>query len=233
MITRSSLPTVLVLEGNGSKAYDLFIAAIGYEERARYVAESLHINADERLAIGFISGHVFNYDKNTRWYRDAGFSISHVEDSAFDAQIARSLRGIATSKTSTDPIRVCVDISSLSRLRMALLIRRFVSERLQRDVEVDFLYTLAAFSPPPSIASANTHVGPVLPSFSGWWTAPERPLAAAVGLGYEQNKALGAVEHVQASSIWTFTPVSPIAEYSPELEQANSTLLGARPRIAF
>jgi hypothetical protein len=112
---------------------------------------------------------------------------------------------------------------------MALLIRRFTAERIHHQVDIDFVYTLAEFSPPPSLASPNTHVGPVLPAFSGWWTAPERSLAAAVGLGYEENKALGAVEHVQASSIWTFMPVSPVPEYTPALHQANRTLLALVP----
>jgi hypothetical protein len=97
-------------------------------------------------------------------------------------------------------------------------------------IHVDFLYAVAAFSPPPAVTEANTHVGPVLPSMSGWWAEPERPIAALVGLGYEENKALGAVEHIQVSSIFTFTPRSPIEAYSPAVDEANRTLLQQVPR---
>lgn len=210
-------------------AYDLFFATIGYELRARYIAEHLSVSALERVAIGFESGRLFHYDENTRWYESANFAVYHFDDDSFGRLAKQQLAKIANRKDRHERIRVCVDFSSLTRVRMAMLVRIFAEIRLPQTLEVDFLYSLAAFSPPPSSTVPNRHVGPVLPSFAGWWTAPERPLAAAVGLGYEENKALGAVEHVQASSIWTFAPASPVFAYSPALDQANSTLLNLVP----
>src|SRR5882762_6733617 len=209
--------------------YDLFLGVIGYELRARYIAENLIVAASRRIAIGFESGHLYHYDENTHWYESAGFAVHHLNDADFDQLVAQQLAKIRDRKSSGEDIRVCVDVSSLTRVRMARLVRIFAEAQLSGVLEVDFLYSLAAFSPPPASTVPNRHVGPVLPSFTGWWMAPERPLAAGVGLGYEENKALGAVEHVQASSIWTFEPVSPIVDYSPALKQANSTLLTLVP----
>jgi hypothetical protein len=50
-----------------------------------------------------------------------------------------------------------------------------------------------------------------------------------VGLGYEENKTLGAVEHIQAATILTFTPISPVEAYTPALDEANRTLLNLVP----
>lgn len=50
-------------------------------------------------------------------------------------------------------------------------------------------------------------------------------MSAIVGLGYETDRAVGAVEHVQASEVWVLSPLSPIAEYLTPLDEANRSLL--------
>jgi hypothetical protein len=117
-----------------------------------------------------------------------------------------------------------IDISSATRYRLAVMIDCLSKMSIRRSITVHFVYTIAAFSPPPVGLFANNHVGPILPEYAGWWDQPDRPTCAIVGVGYEQNKALGAVEHVQASDVWLFTPASPIIEYTAELERANVTL---------
>ncbi len=47
--------------------------------------------------------------------------------------------------------------------------------------------------------------------------------------GYEQNRALGAVEHIEASETWCFLPESEIPAYGPVLREANSALLESLP----
>lgn len=217
------------VDSTADQNYDLLLGTIGYEHRARYIAEHLRIKGTQRIAIGFESDQIFNYEENTVWYRSAEFETHHLDDGSFGRLLKDRLTEIAGLPKSNDAVRLCIDISSMTRIRMAMLMQLLVDKRLGTSVEADFLYAMASFSPPPTSSVPNRHVGPVLPSFSGWWIAPERPLAAAVGLGYEENKALGAVEHIQASSIWTFQPISPIQAYSPALDQANRTLLNLVP----
>jgi len=95
------------------------------------------------------------------------------------------------------------------------------------DFAVDFVYTLALYDPPPAEVPLNSHVGPVIGEFAGWTTDPDLGIAVIVGLGYEQDKALGAVELVQAVEIWSYIPLSPIAEYTAALKAANQTLTDA------
>ena len=66
--------------------------------------------------------------------------------------------------------------------------------RTNGTVDISFLYALGKFSPPPSAQSLNAHVGPVLPAFAGWSMEPDTPPVAIIGLGYEEDRALGAVE---------------------------------------
>jgi len=219
----------ITVNSTAEQNYDLLLGTIGYEHRARYIAEHLRIKATQRIAIGFQLDRIFNYEENSNWYRSAEFEIHHLDDASFGRLLKDRLTEIARQPKSNDAVRLCIDISSMTRIRMAMIMQLLVDARLGIPLEADFLYAMASFSPPPTSSVPNRHVGPVLPSFSGWWTAPERPLAAAVGLGYEENKALGAVEHIQASSIWTFQPISPIQAYSPALDQANRTLLNLVP----
>jgi hypothetical protein len=111
-----------------------------------------------------------------------------------------------------------------------VLIDAIRSCSLPVEIEVDFVYSLANYNPPPEVAPLNSHVGAVLAAFAGWTSEPDRGAVAIVGLGYEEDKALGAVEHVQAAETWILIPTSPVAEYTPALRAANKTLLDVVPR---
>jgi hypothetical protein len=71
-----------------------------------------------------------------------------------------------------------------------------------------------------------------LVEFAGWSCDPALPPAAVIGLGYEENKALGAVDHLQVSRIIALLPHSPIPEYSEALGKANRVLLESLPEEA-
>jgi hypothetical protein len=108
---------------------------------------------------------------------------------------------------------------SLTRSRLAAVLDNLRSPILSRAFSVDFFYTLAQYDPPPQEVALNSHVGPVTPAFAGWTNNPDRGLAAIVGLGYEEDKALGAVEHVQAVEIWTYAPGHQSVSMRPHLQK--------------
>jgi len=208
--------------------YDVGIAAVGFEARARFVAENLHPDARIRLACAFPDRKVLSYQDNIDWYSRNGYKTEEVPDEPFGVWCGEVLRNIR--QTGSGQLRIWVDISSLSRFRIAALVDTFRSFDATPVLHIDFLYSLAKSSPPPRGFVPNAHVGPVLPSFAGWPTDPDRPPAAIVGLGYEQDKALGAVEHIQASLVWLFKPLSSEAGYAEWQVDANKTLLEDVPR---
>jgi hypothetical protein len=205
--------------------HDLFICVAGYEQRARYVAESIGPRARERACIGFDKQQVHSFDSNVAWFRNNDFKLEIVGDDGF----ADSLKSIMRAAIVGTRLSVIVDISSISRFRLASLIDVVSSEIPDGVVCVDFVYALAAYNPPITLTVANSHVGPVSPKFAGWWTEPDRAVSAVVGLGYEEDKALGAVEYLQAADVWAFIPVSVVPEYSPALRVANEVLLRTIP----
>lgn len=205
-----------------AEEYCVFIAAIGYESRARFAASEYSKHATHRFAIGFDYQHVLAYDDNKRWFEEHGFKTAEVSDAAYRETIETILSGLDNCH------RIVLDITSLNRTRMAHLVDIFRA-RPRSDQTIDFVYSMAKFSGPSDVPTMNNHVGPVLPSFSGWTIDSQNPSVAVVGVGYEQDKALGAIEHLQANDIWCFVPESSIPEYTEALRKANRLLFEAIP----
>lgn len=211
-----------------TRRYDAYIAAIGFERRSRFVSEEFDIKATSKFAGAFPDRKEFHYSDNLVWFEKSGFEIQEVDESSFASWCDYIFEQISVTKGFTT--RICVDISSLTRSRIAMLVDCFRKSTLGVPIEADFVYSIAKFSPPPSTHYPNRIVGPVLPSFAGWSTEPEKSPVAIVGLGYEEDKALGAVEHIQAAEVWAFMPLSPIKKYRNELEGANEILLNSIPK---
>lgn len=150
-----------------------------------------------------------------------GFDVRHKAETEFDDWLGAQLELV---EPSGGQVRIVVDISSMTRYRIASVVLA-IEKHLTVDATVNFVYSLAKFSPPEQMTFPNSHVGPVRPEFAGWWKEPDLAVAAVVGLGYEEDKALGAVEHLQAAEVWAFIPRSHIAAYTDELQRANRTLL--------
>jgi len=210
--------------------YDLFLAAIGYEERSRYIAEAIDVTAESKHAIGFYEQREQAYEDNLHWFGSNGYETHIVDDASFRSKVSEAMDSAATQR-GDGTLTVLVDISSLSRFRLATIIDLLQGGLPQISLTVHFVYSLAEYNPPSNANAQNSHVGPMLRSnFAGWWVEPDRGITAIVGLGYEPDKALGAVEHLQAADIWTFTPRSKISEYSRALEIANESLLSTVER---
>lgn len=206
--------------------YELFVACIGYESRASFAAKELGPRADRKVAAAFKDQKVLSYSENLSWYSEHGFMVEEVDDQRFRMLVNSEVQRALATGTN---IRILVDISSMSRLWIALVVDVMRSVNLPVAMEIDFVYCLARFSPPPERLVANRYAGPVLKSFAGWTLDPDRPPSVITGLGYEQDKALGAVELLQAGDLWAFVPVSAASEYNSVQLTANSILLDSIP----
>src|SRR5687767_7135757 len=98
--------------------YDALIAAVGYEKRARFIANRLRGRYDKGYANCFTDRNVLNYEKNYRWFSRAGFSLARTSDAEFYSWCVSTLTKISYDQEHP---RVAVDVSSISRLRIAYL----------------------------------------------------------------------------------------------------------------
>jgi hypothetical protein len=186
--------------------------------------ESRNIKTKIGFAAAYDVNQVFEYEHNVRAFRGAGFRVETIATGDYSACV----KSLIEECDSANP-QILVDISTLDRLRLAKLLSAALVASPERDLSINFVYSLAAFSAPVPQENPNSHVGPVIDEFAGWWEEPDRVLSAIVGLGYEQDKALGAVEYLQAQDVWLFTPTSQVVQYTPALKQANISLLQMTP----
>jgi hypothetical protein len=210
-------------DGTSTISYHILVATVGFEERARFVASDLSPRSERRVAIGFTQGHALHYAENRAWFTRHDFEVHEPTDAEYGALFRRILEEATVVPTAA--LRVAIDVSSLSRIRIATVIDLLRSTRWNCEVVADFYYAPAIFTEPVEEDQPNVHVGPVLPEFAGWTTEPEYPSVSIVGLGYEEDRALGAVEHTQSGEVWAFLPRSMIPGYEQALQTANATLL--------
>jgi len=209
--------------GFDDASYDAVIAALGYEKRARRISEKLADRTEAKVAIAF-SDHTDrdDYKENERFFESADFAIERLGQLKISGWMKSWLAALA--ENSDRPLSLAIDVSSLSRVRIARLLAPLTAHKLDSPVSVDFLYTPAGYEPAgvePEITEVN---GPVTEWFSGWAPNPRRAVVAFVGLGYEPDRATGAIEHIEPGFIWAFTPGGEDARYDDAMHEANKWL---------
>jgi hypothetical protein len=201
---------------------DLYIAACGYESRAIHVSRIFGISAKRKIALAFDLQQDLNYAANLRWFKEDNFQVEALPDFA----VGEWIQGIITelAHQSRCP-NVTIDISCLNRFRLAQIISGIRALNVEKAI-FTFVYNVAEYDAPSEEVAPTSIAEPVTPEFAGWSTAPERPPAAILGLGYEQSRAIGIIDHLEINNAsWAFIPVSPVTEYLRGVEQANKSLL--------
>ncbi|MCV2349438.1 hypothetical protein [Paucibacter sp. Y2R2-4] len=208
--------------------YDLSIFALGFESRATNLLSDVAARSKKVVALGFDHGHELFYAKNTENFeRSGGFVFNNLTDEQFEEKFQNLVSELDWNAGNT----VFIDISCFSRFRLAAIVHvLFESLGAQNGaLNVDFGYSVAEFCKPSTDRSPNTVVGPTHAAFAGWSQDGYSTTAAVLGLGYEQDQALGVVEYLQAGEVWAFTPHSPVVEYENEVAMANDLLINEIP----
>ena len=212
-------------------SYDAIIGAVGYEQRAPHIAQQSNLaSIGVKVACAFREPRGGHFDANLAWFDLHEFDVFHASDFEFEGW----LRSVVLEKCLSlgrDNLRIAIDISCFNRYRLACLVEFLAKPELECITETDFWYAIAKFDPPGVHEELNTLIGPINSRFGGWFVDSDRPTIGILGLGYEDGKALGAVEHLEISDIWCWLPDSPIPEYLPEVRQANRVLLSEVPTL--
>ncbi len=216
------------IEGIRSAQYDLFVATTGFEKRSRYIAETIAPHAKSSWAPGFQNRQVLDFSLNCNVFSHLGFDVCAVGERAFVDSFSERVRRIAESKAG-EQLRILVDISSMSRQRMAAVIDVVRFSGLDNSICIDFVYAVAEYDQPGGDTYPISEFGPVSRDFAGWPKDPTRSTAAIFGAGYEQDQIIGVVEYLEADEIWVFVPHGPDANYLASVNDANQTLWDVVP----
>ncbi|NTW34260.1 MAG: hypothetical protein HGB12_16850, partial [Bacteroidetes bacterium] len=187
--------------------YDLFVASLGYEKRSVFCSKHFTIQSDYKIVDAFSYKKELNYEENRAWYAENDFNIVEFgEDIEFyitDEKIVRITTALNIKKT----IRIGVDISSMSRRKIALWLEYFISILDSDIIVVDYYYSIA-----PIYGSCVEHYpirysGPVTPYFAGWIPNIDIPLSTVIGLGYDPVKSVGICELLETTNIYAYLPL--------------------------
>jgi hypothetical protein len=209
-----------------SLKYDLSLGTVGFEKRSRFLFSEHSIESACRIASAFEDRNVLSFEDNLAFFRGAGFKVETHNLQEFAEFFLRSLRKADESPKleANDAVRVCVDISTMSRSRMAAIFEVLLNSDWQHEVAVDFVYSIAKYCDPPSAPTFIVSAQPISNSFSGWSVAPDASTCAVFGVGYEPDQVIGTIEYLEPGFVWAFVPDGPDPRFAQAVEKVNQPL---------
>jgi hypothetical protein len=224
-MNRSAIVRALASKESDKNFYDGFVAVVGYEQRARFIATKLHDRAAQHFACAFADRKVLSFEENLEWFTEVGFQVDQRTDNEFRDWCRSVISKITDNERNS--VRIAVDISSMSRLRIASLVASLCEISGEKDIQVDFFYAPARYSRGSYQEGPIITSEPVINFFAGWSSEPERAAVTIVGLGTEQDKAVGAIEYLEPGEVWVFKPTGEDEKFDEEVVRANKALLKA------
>jgi hypothetical protein len=210
---------------------DVFFAAATLESRCVHIPRLLETYCSTKISLLESRSDKRQARINARILKSMSFSEERYDGDLSAEKIVHDRLRTAAAIIPVDKVlSVLVDVSCFSRKTMAVVIAEVIQLSRERTVQLTLAYSLASYVPPANVGmAANREVSPVHSAFSGWTTSPGLSVASVVGLGYERDKAMGAVEYLQSSDWWIFEPESPEVQYRPQVEEHNKRIIAATP----
>jgi hypothetical protein len=210
--------------------YDILIGALGYEARASSIPSVLQTRSMRSYITVLDEVPALSFEANRALFSERGFVELVGEGDTARQHIAALAEGLQPNSDSV--LKIALDVSSLTRERMAYIVLGLCDLAISVDdkVFVDFWYTPGIFEPPSTDDFVSDVSEPVTPEFAGWSSRPELPTSLIIGVGYEHEKALGAVEYLDPARIWCFVPEGNDDRFDKAVAKANQSMWQSSPQ---
>lgn len=210
--------------------FDCFICSSGFEKRANFVAKSFKINSKSKFVIAFNNySNEPSRQVNDKFYKDSNFEFicQDGDQSGFFSFIWDRIFDI-----DREEINIAVDYTSMTRVWYSSIISFLKNLESTKRINVYFLYSYSKFARPFNSYIRNIHIGPIK-GFSSL-SIPDKPTALIIGLGYENERAFGLTEYLDAETYIFTADKSKGEEYYSEVQSANEILLNyTKPENIF
>ncbi|CAN5227785.1 hypothetical protein BH11ACT5_BH11ACT5_15700 [soil metagenome] len=201
------------------------IATCGYEERARFASETLLTRIGKLHAFAYDMDDVFEYRANRDFFESHG-SVTEVTETSIERTVVGLLQGVRGDEPRSGPLRVAVDISSMDRDRIGGVARAvYEAAVFVGEVRVDFIYAPGNYASDLIGSEGNVLINRPMTGFGGWSGDPDMPLLCVLGLGFEHQLALAALETLEPSKTIAFTALSTDGRYEERVTRDNSFLI--------
>jgi hypothetical protein len=208
--------------------YDLALVSVGFEARSSSIPLAL---APPVLGIGltFPDRHEAAYAENVSAITARGYELWEPASNAqimVDELSSRFERAGARRKLDDNtPLRVAVDISSMTRARIAAIVQVAYALPPTEPIIIDLLYAPAAYRPSAPPLASWVSEKPVTEHFAGWDPDADKELLAVVGLGFEPNAAEGVIDYLTPDESLMFVPDGRDPQYRNDVERVNAEVL--------
>lgn len=200
-------------EGLQTENPELFIYAVGYEQRSSFARK--FVRAKRSAAFVYGSGGRFSYDANLFSFEKHGdtslaLNVSNVSSIVEEAYVAGGC----------ERIHVVLDISCLNKSILAGTLAVLMGAS-QQVAKISVVYVPGAFEEPPLYMVPAQYFGPAMPQMAGNVGEPYKERCLIMGVGYEYGAALSAIEIIEPDRGFYFHPIGRSSKYEPAVRAAN------------
>lgn len=217
-------PTTRAMSGD---EFDLFVVASGFEPRATTACRRL-----ARLSCSWTLGVVLAFQEeadaatrkaNDEYFASMSFEVVDVSASEMET-VYLHMKKLLRSFSYKEEIRVCVDITSMSRLWYGAIVKALSDIELDACIVATFTYIPAAYSKRPRGLTVNEVLTPVRGYSS--LALPDMPSALVLGLGRDDDCGLGIREYIDPDSTLLFlAKPGTDKRYDSDVLKSNKDLL--------
>ena len=212
--------------------FDLFVASSGFEERATHFFSNVKFVKPpaNKFVLAFSDRAILKNDRNLSEFSAIGFQLIQSFENARNnvAEILdKSFKDVKQNK-----INILIDYSCMTKVWYGTFLK--IVEGFQNStvesIDIYFTYTEAAYEDP--LESEPNYSASFLPGFNSLDT-PNKEVALIIGLGYEENRALGLIEflHLDFESCYVFkTNKTSNPEFYDVINTSNNNLLKILPQ---
>lgn len=203
--------------------FDFIICSSGFESRATFSYQKLNFNKNQHLnkyCFSFQERKQLSKEINDKYFLEHEFKLLDIKqnDIIYFTDIFEEL----FKNHNQSSISVFFDYSCMTSILYAAILKYFKEHNLYKEVNIYFSYTHAKFT--KAIKSNPLFFNHPIPLFDPLQTTNKR-VALLIGLGYEEDKALGLYEYFQNDSEDMYVFITNNNEFYGEVIRSNSHIL--------
>ncbi|QYJ78335.1 hypothetical protein [Shewanella acanthi] len=178
-------------------------------------------NSDLFISYKGLKRNIFDFENN-KLDENKFILVNDYDESNLKEKIKKVI-----SDSIKEDFNICIDISLISRKTFSEIISTLAIICINKKLIIEIVYSLAKYSPPAKGRFYNNLVKPVSNFFRGWALKPGMPVMTIVGIGYERDKAIGAIEYLESSKTMLYIPDSIENAYKTDVLDQNSNIISS------
>ena len=213
--------------------FDLLIASSGFEKRAPHFFQNFAIDDTmaEKWVFCYRDRDIYEVEENIDAFLSMGFKVFDAYENSH-LEMRQTLSNYLQNSRGKRVINLLIDYSCMTKVWYASVLQ-YLNDLQTSDYEevnIFFAYTEAQFEEP---SSANPSYSASLMNGFHALESPHKRVAMLIGLGYEENRALGLIEylHIDFKNCYIFkTDEMSNPEFHAALKVNNASLLKRIPK---